>query len=182
MANDPSVLIDQLKELKRWATNDFTRLAARRTEDWVKGNFRRQSFGATGAKWQSRQDDTRKGGAILIGKQSGLLRDAVRAVANGGQITVSNDRVYALIHNEGGTIVQNVTDKQRSFFWAKHYEAKAASQAVLAERWKRMALSKTLHITIPQRQFMPKPNDGVPDELAAVFVTDIEKKMDSIFK
>ncbi|MBL7813830.1 MAG: hypothetical protein JNL70_02405, partial [Saprospiraceae bacterium] len=141
-SNDPSLLIAQLKELKQWAERDFSRLAARRTEDWVKGNFRRQSYGALGAKWQSRKDDTRKGGAILIGKQSGLLRDAVRAVASGGQITVMNDRIYAQIHNEGGTITQTVTDRQRAFFWAKHYEAKAASQAVLAERWKRMALSK----------------------------------------
>ncbi|MBL7818596.1 MAG: hypothetical protein JNL70_26590, partial [Saprospiraceae bacterium] len=80
------------------------------------------------------------------------------------------------------TITQTVTDRQRAFFWAKHYEAKAASQAVLAERWKRMALSKTLTIVMPQRQFMPKPNENAPDELVQIWVKDIEKKVDAIFK
>jgi hypothetical protein len=189
MANDPSVLVAQLKELKRWVTNDFSRLAAVQTQNWVRGNFKRQSYGVSGAKWKERADgDTSRG--LLFHDQSSkkkispkaFMRDIIFAAAVGQQITISINRIYAQVHNEGGTIVQNVTDKQRGFFWAKHYEAKKAQQAVQAERWKRMALSKTLTLNMPMRQFMPMPNQGVPDELANIFAKDIEKKIDGIFK
>ena len=179
MDKDPAELIKKLAELKRWATSDFSRIAARRTETFVKENFRRQGYQNNGLKkWVQRADGTSNG--ILIGKQSGALRDSIRVVVSGANITVESGRIYAKIHNEGGVIVQNVTARQRAFFWAKHYEAKGRNKTADMERFKRMALSRTLTINMPQRQFMPKPSEGVPFELGEILRGDIEKKLNSI--
>ena len=142
-----------------------------------------QGYTDKGVKaWTKRQADDRKGGAILIGKQSGLLRDSIRATTSSNLVLVETSRIYALIHNEGGTITQTVTAKQKGFFWAKHYEAKERNQLTDAERWKRMALSKTLTINMPQRQFMPIPSTGtIPFELSEILRGDVEKYLQQIF-
>ena len=181
--NDPKEIIKKLAALKTWQKTTFPRLAAIRAEAFFKNNFRVQGYTDKGVKaWTKRKADDRKGGAILIGKQSGLLRDSIRAIVSGNSIRVETSRIYAQIHNEGGTITQTVTPKQRGFFWAKHHEAKERNQLTDAERWKRMALSKTLTINMPQRQFMPIPNTGaIPFELAEILRGDVEKKLSSLF-
>lgn len=62
---------------------------------------------------------------------------------------------YAIIQQLGGTIVQTVTEKQRRFFWAKHFEESGGfskwnpeSGMDTESKWKGMALSKKLTITI----------------------------------
>lgn len=181
MANED--LLKKLSELKRWAINDFPRLAARKTENYVKNNFRLQKYqDGGGTPWVARQFDERKGGAVLIGKQSGLLRDSIRGYSSGAIITVSSDRIYAKIHNEGGTITQAVTQKQSGFFWAKYYEATERKDIATAQRWKRMALSKSLNITIPKRQFMPiEGKNDIPKELQDELRISVENKLKDLF-
>lgn len=182
--NDPKEIVRKLQELKTWQRTVFPRLVARRAEAFFKGNFRAQGYTDKGVKpWAKRQVDDRKGGAILIGKQSGLLRDSIRAVVSGNMVVVETNRPYAQIHNEGGTIIQTVTPRQRAFFWAKHKEAKDRNQLNDADRWKRMALSKTLTINMPQRQFMPIPSTGtIPFELSEILRGDVEKQLESVFR
>lgn len=179
---DPQALIKKLEELKRWAANDLPRLAARRAESFTKENWRRQGYLDNGLKpWQKRAHNDREGAAILIGKQSGALRDSIRASVSGAYIRVESSRPYAKIHNEGGTIVQTPTNRQRKFFWAKYYEAKTAKNTAAMERYKRMALCRTLNITIPQRQFMPLEGGAIPFELAEILRGDMEKKISALF-
>jgi phage gpG-like protein len=178
----PDEILTKLEALKQWQRSDFPRLAARRAEAFFKNNFRVQGYTDKGVKpWAKRKIDDRQGGAILIGKQSGLLRDSIRATVSSGSIRIESSRIYAQIHNEGGTIIQTVTPRQKGFFWAKHKEAKERNNLTDAERWKRMALSKTLTINMPQRQFMPTPTGALPFELGEILRGDIEKKLEKLF-
>ncbi len=56
---------------------------------------------------------------------------------------------YATIHNEGGTIQVQVTEKMKKYFWAMYYKTGE-------ERYKNMALTQktTFSIYIPKRQFI----------------------------
>jgi phage gpG-like protein len=63
-------------------------------------------------------------------------------------VTIICDVPYAQIQNDGGTIRQQITEKQRGFFWKMFYETNN-------EKWKRLALKRdTLVITIPARPFL----------------------------
>jgi phage gpG-like protein len=53
----------------------------------------------------------------------------------------------AFAHQFGADFLEIVTPKQRGFFWKRFYDTGD-------EMWKAMALSKSLHIVIPQRSFM----------------------------
>jgi phage gpG-like protein len=115
-------------------------------------------------------DDTR---AILT--QSGQLRRSLRLSVRGTSITISTNRKYAKAHNEGAT--QPITPKQRRFFWAKYAEAtknhSLGTKNPAAQKWKYMALAKT--ITIPQRQFMDIPNQPMSRFLEKRIVTNLER-------
>lgn len=64
-------------------------------------------------------------------------------VINQFRVDIVVRAVYGAVHEFGGTF--KVTDKQRRFFWAKHYETKE-------DMWKALALSKTY--TIPARPYL----------------------------
>lgn len=87
------------------------------------------------------------------------LYNSIRSEAGVGSVRIISSLPYSKIHNEGGTIQQNVpiTKQMRKFAWAKYYETEA-KESTEANIWKGLALTKkTLiqrTITIPQRQFM----------------------------
>ena len=90
--------------------------------------------------------------ATLIGSRGGGLsglKGSFDVTVRGKTVIIENDKAYAAVHNEGGTIKMKVTKKMRSFAWAMWYKTKD-------ESWKGLALTKkkTLTITIPQRKFM----------------------------
>lgn len=99
---------------------------------------------------------------ILI--NSGNLRDSLRVLKSSPlQIVFGTSEPYAGIHNEGGTITINITDKARKFFWAMYMAnvgkggvIKQNGSATAASMWKAMALTKKSSITIhmPQRQYI----------------------------
>lgn len=122
--------------------------------------FKRDIFNAKGfidqgiKKWQDRAtNDTGKKGkksksrALLI--YTGNLRRSIRILhISTNSVSVGSKGVkYAEIHNTGGTITQTPTDKQRRFFWAMHKQTNN-------DNWKYAALAQTIHIRIPQRQFI----------------------------
>jgi phage gpG-like protein len=111
----------------------------------------------------------------LLSRRARLM-SATRFTPENGQVTVINDTPYARIHNEGGTVSQNITitPKFRKFAWAKFFEAgggksKEKGQDIpeAAKMWRGLALTKKTSIartiTIPKRQFMGKPRELVED-------------------
>ena len=178
MANlkDPSVIIEKLKELKEWQKKEFMSLAARRTQVFLHQNFRKEGYTNNGFKPWVKRLQTEDGGRRAILVQKAHLRNSVIATHSANRIFVSSNLIYAKIHNEGETNV--VTPRQRGWFWRKHYDAKKEGDTAAAERFKRMALSKVL--IMPQRQFMPLPNEGIPFELSEIFTADVEKKLNLI--
>ena len=99
------------------------------------------------------------------------LQTDLRFEVKGNTVTIYTDKVYAEIHNEGGTIT--VTPKMKKFFWFKNKEAKEAGDLDLAEQYKWMALAKK--ITIVQREFM-----GESDELNEKIVAKITRDLNRI--
>lgn len=70
----------------------------------------------------------------------------VRMSKLGAEVEYGTNVPYARIHEEGGTIQQNVTAKQRRFFWAMYMQ----SQNTM---YRAMAMSNTLKIKIPKRPY-----------------------------
>lgn len=151
---------DIFKNLPVWAGNaalNFYR------DSWRRQGYIDRSF----VRWPQRSN-TQSGKAVLV--QSGRLRRSLRLSTGATWFEVSTDVPYAKAHNEGETITQTVTAKQRGYFWARHKAAKDAGRSGEADRWKRMALSKTLTITMPKRQFM-----GESDLLRRRIVAQVER-------
>ena len=117
-----------------------------------KDSFRLQRFNDKASpRWPVTKSG--KSSGILIGKQSGRLRNSIRVTrASLKEVRIGTDVDYARIHNEGGEVHPRVTPKMRKFAWAMSYKAKGAEK----EKWKGLALTKKskLDIRIPQRKFM----------------------------
>lgn len=120
--------------------------------DHFKLNFKKEGFADGGVKkWSKRKFEfPGKQRAVLTGR--GNLRDSISYNANFKQVTISNNKKYAKLHNEGGEIT--VTPKMRSFFWAMYYEATGRKKADEAQIWKNLALKKGNTMKVEKRQFM----------------------------
>jgi phage gpG-like protein len=111
-------------------------------------------------------------GTTLV--ESSRLLGSIRHKVMGNRVIVGTNLAYARIHHEGGSIVQKVTDRMRSFFWAKFYETGI-------KKWKFMALSKDgmLNINIPARPYMYL-NDGDEAAISKValdfMIKELEKR------
>lgn len=141
-------LEDVFRNLPVWAANAAHNisLTAFRRGGWIDTSF---------VPWPKRHPANHSRGRALLVK-TGQLRRSLRTAHGPNYFEIYTDVPYAQIHNEGGTITQTVTPKQRAFFWAKYYAALKARSATEASMYKGMALAKTLHIKIPKRQFMGK--------------------------
>lgn len=103
----------------------------------------------------------------LTSRRNHLMR-SIQSEPGYGEVTITNPVEYAVIHNEGGTIVTNptVTPKMRRWAWRKCYSLAGVRKGGIlpkelpeeAARWRALALTKKnrLHITakIPKRQFI----------------------------
>jgi phage gpG-like protein len=118
-----------------------------------KQSFQMQRFNDVGSQpWQPTASG--KTSNILIGKQSGALRNSLQTEqADLAMIRWAAKRPYAKLHNEGGTVHPRVTPQMRKFAWAKYYEARNTTEK---NKWRGLALTKKdkLTIRIPQRQFI----------------------------
>lgn len=115
---------------------------------YFKQSFRSKSF--DGHPWKQRKEEG-KGSLMMV---SGALKRSVkRTKLNSRMVTIvaGNSKVkYAAIHNEGGTINQKVTEKQKAFFRGRS----KTSIVSVSNKWKAMSMSQELNIPIPKRQFM----------------------------
>lgn len=132
-----------------------TRVIAETATEFYKQRFTTKEW--EGLSWKAAKNPPQRGSLMV---RSGALVSTIRparVTPSEATIRAGSPRVpYARIHNEGGTIEQKPTPKQRRFFWAKvHAEGETADGNGLG-RWGRTAVAKQLHITIPQRKFIGK--------------------------
>lgn len=111
---------------------------------FIKQGFTNNSFIA----WPKRRDtETHK----LLNRSMALKNSIKITSQTASRIEIEAGRgiPYADIHNNGGTITVQVTEKMRKFFW---YKFKKTNDI----KWKHMALSKkeTWRIEMPKRQYI----------------------------
>lgn len=94
-------------------------------------NFERKAF--FGNRWKPRRNEG-KGSLLLV---TGTLRRSIRSSVVGNGVRFSSQVPYATVHNEGGTIAQNVRAHQRRRH-GKTHDVRAHQR----------------RINMPQRQFI----------------------------
>lgn len=147
-----------LEEINKFIANTAPKLVGKLAVDHFKENFRKGGF--NGSKWKAPQRFNAEG--QFAGQKYGTLLSSTNELMNSityrtgpGTVTITTDKVYARIHNYGGTINVPVTDKMRKFAWAKHYEYTRETGGK-DSKWKGLALTKksSLNINMPKRQFI----------------------------
>ena len=128
-----------------------TRIIAETATEYYKQRFTTKEW--EGVPWPEAKNPPSRGSLMV---RSGALVSTIRpARVTPAEATIraGNPKVpYARIHNEGGTIRQKPTPKQRRFLWAKAYAAGGGGQP--DAKWSRAAVAKELNIPIPKRQFI----------------------------
>lgn len=167
------------KALENLMRREMPVIAGRMAKDHFQDNFRQGGFVNGGLQpWpkakrlsSGRTDAAGNYGTLLSERK--VLFKSIKYIPTDYRVKISNDVVYAPIHNWGGTVAVTVTDRMRRFAWAKYLEAsgkpsksagkkgrkKAAGKQTLnqqAQMWRGLALTKKkkLNIRIPQRQFL----------------------------
>ena len=188
------------KALEKFLRREMPVIAGRMAQDHFQNNFRlggfvngglhpwpkakRLSSGGTGAASNY--------GTLLSGRNH--LFKSIKYIPSDYRVKISNDVIYAPIHNWGGSVSVTVTDRMRRFAWAKYRETsgetkkntgkksrgKATSKRPTnpqAQMWKGLALTKKkkLSIRIPQRQFI-----GESEELNEKIEKKITEKIFNI--
>lgn len=170
-------LKDKIKELQRLTHRRMPIIAGKMAKEHFQENFRKGGFVNDGLHpWpSSRRLASGDSGAssnygTLLSSRKHLYK-SIKYIPGDARVKVSNDLVYAPIHNWGGNIP--VTPRMKRFFWAQYREvtgksksptqgkkrgkqgkAAKAQETPEAKFWKRMALTKKKHLHIPQRQFL----------------------------
>lgn len=162
------------KSLPVWAGNAAL--------NFYKDSWRRQGFiDRTFERWPRRRMK-QPGGERGLLVQSGALRRSLRLRTGAGWFEVYTGSRYAKAHNEGETITQNVTARQRAFFWAMHAKYKKLGMESEAGQWKGMALSKILTIKMPRRQFMDVPGTRPSAFLERRIVLHVERALEAALR
>jgi len=186
------------KEIDELRKRTLPVMVGRMAKDHFQDNFRRGGFVNRGLHpWQKARRLSSGGsgaasnyGTLLSGHNH--LFDSIKYVPSDYRVKVSNDLVYAPIHNWGGTIP--VTERMRGHAWKMFYKAsgkerkaatgqkkriektvKAEPTNPEAEFWKRFALTKKSKIRMPQRQFL-----GESEELSHKIQEKTENELNNI--
>lgn len=165
-------LIAKLKAAQQYIREDVPEVIGTEAVKHFKQNFVNEGF--DGDKWAARKSAVKLPRKVLTGQGSGdHLGDSIDYRVSGSTITIFTDKVYAQIHNEGGTIT--VTDQMKKYFWAMSYQAKAAGEEDLQNQYKAMALSK--EIVIKQRKFM-----DISEPLNNKIIAKIKRDLTNLLK
>lgn len=163
------------KELTAFRDKRWSKRVGEIAISHFKKNFRDGGWNDNGlTKWKKtrRQEHGGKGAyynrSPLLSQSNNLQKGFTYQVET-NRVVVSNNLSYAGIHNEGGTITQNITPRMRRYAWARFFESagitkedapdvRKRKEAAMNEHdrfWKRLALTKkqTKTTHIPQRQF-----------------------------
>ena len=177
-------------------------IAGRMAKDHFQENFRKGGFVNGGLHPWPQAKRLSSGGTDAASNYGTLLSSrnhlfsSIKYIPSDYRVKVSNELVYAPIHNWGGTVSVTVTDRMRRFAWAKFYKAsghrrkantgqkkgtkrrgKQTKDNPQASFRKGLALTKKkkLNIHIPQRQFL-----GESKELTDKINERIEKEIRTI--
>lgn len=172
------------KELDELMKRKMPVLAGRMAKDHYQDNFRKSGFVNNGLHPWKKAKRLSSGGKDAASQYGTLLSSrnhmfsSIKYVPGDYRVKVSDELIYAPVHNWGGTVHPTITAQMRRFAWAKYYQASGkAKKAATAKRkgkkkgsaannepqenqealkWKRLALTKKkkLRIKIPQRQFI----------------------------
>ncbi len=153
---DFATLRKKIAAVSERVRRDGTRVIAETATEYYKQRFTTKEW--EGVPWPAAKNPPQRGSLLV---RSGALVSTIRPIrvtSTEATIRAGSPRVpYARVHNEGGTITQKPTPKQRRFFWAKSHAAGETSAAGNGlGRWGRAAVAKQLHITIPRRKFIGK--------------------------
>ena len=163
-------LLSRINQAKQYLARDVQEVVGVEAVNQFKSNFVQEGF--DGNKWASRKTKVKLQKKVLTGQGSGdHLSDSLDYRVEGNTTIIYSDKVYAQIHNEGGTIT--VTPQMKKYFWAMSMQAKEAGDTDLQEQYKWMALSK--EITIVQRMFM-----GESKDLNQKIISKIERDLNRI--
>ena len=183
-SDDPKKLermVSKLKEQVEREVNDrLPRKVGIIAVQHFKQNFRDSGFHDGGLRpWKKSQRELRGGmGASAryktLTSARNHLMSSTQAHIGRGEVSIENPVPYAVIHNEGGTIVSNptITPKMRRYAWAMVYKlsgrkrgrkgnrAGGSKEAIPeeAKKWMALALTKKtklkIRAKIPKRQFI----------------------------
>ena len=180
------------KALEKLMRREMPVIAGRMAQEHFQNNFRQGGFVNGGLHpWpkakrlsSGRTDAASNYGTLLSGRNH--LFKSIKYIPSDYRVKISNDVLYAPIHNWGDTVHPAVTDKMRKWAWRQFYKSagirknaskktkalrlKEAAANPQAQMWRGLALTKKkkLNIHIPQRQI-----SGESEELNE----KIEKKM-----
>lgn len=165
------------------------RMAGVEAVKWIQGNFAKQGY--KGKRWKKRKDSTNKrydsrsgvkgsvfNSANPILNQTGNLKDSIRAKAEGHKVYIgfNTDKVpYGVIHNEGGTI--QIGSKTRSVYFMGNKFAQRGKH----NRAENLTY-KAHTIRMPQRQFMPKPNEPADPAMMKAVTSKINYERNKIMR
>lgn len=172
------------KELDELMKRKMPVLAGRMAKDHYQDNFRKSGFVNNGLRPWKKAKRLSLGGKDTASQYGTLLSSrnhmfsSIKYMPGDYRVKVSDELIYAPVHNWGGTVHPTITAQMRRFAWAKYYQASGkAKKAATGKRkgkkkgsavnnkpqenqealkWKRLALTKKkkLRIKIPQRQFI----------------------------
>lgn len=190
-SDDPKKLermVSKLKEQVEREVNDrLPRKVGIIAVQHFRQNFRDSGFHDGGLRpWKKSQRELRGGmGASAryktLTSARNHLMSSTEAHIGRGEVSIENPVPYAVIHNEGGTIVSNptITPKMRKYAWAMVYKlsgrkrarkgkrAGGSKEAIPeeAKKWMALALTKKTKIKIrakmPKRQFIGESRELV---------------------
>ncbi len=184
------------KELDNLARRKLPVVVGRMAKNHFQDNFRKSGFVNNGlhawpdVKRRQHGDDAASQNKPLLSGRN-FLYGSLKYVPTDFKVKVSNDVIYAPVHNWGATLKPTVTPKMRKYAWYRYYKASPkkkgekgkrkgnlqVSENPEAAKWKGLALTKKtkLSVKIPQRQFL-----GQSKELNDTIRAEIDKQTEKI--
>lgn len=141
---------------------------------YYKERFRKKDW--DGQPWKPAKNPPPRGSLMI--RSSQLVNSIHPSRITPSEVVISNEKPYARIHNEGGTVTQIPTPKQRRFFWALEHKTNPGAwngggklDLSKTKEWGWAARAKKLTINIPRRKFMghsPILFDRILDKIHAL--------------
>lgn len=181
------------KELDELVRRKLPVIVGRMAKSHFQENFRKSGFVNNGlhawppVKRRQHGDDAASQNKPLLSGRN-FLYGSLKYVPTDFKVKVSNDVIYAPVHNWGATLKPTVTPKMKKYAWYRYYKLsgknkgkkvreKETSPNPEADKWKALALTKKtrLSVKIPQRQFL-----GESKELDDAIREEIDKRTNNI--
>jgi phage gpG-like protein len=167
-----------IKKAAKMVLNNAPRAVGVLAVNHFKSNFEKGGFdNGTVKTWNKRKNDKTPGRATLV--KAGHLRDSIRVVrANTSSVTIGSSKVYAKIHNEGGTInhpggTSYFVKEQKAIFVKNTTASRFASIF-----GRKLQVTQPHKIPMPQRQFIGNSqtlNNKIVDWLRNTFKNALKK-------